>query len=275
MRDYTWAVQSAHSSGVEAPSAIGEKYLRTLDALSRIDPVLSGWTIWEDRSTLNELLAWVEDGKPEPAPIRPVLIDDARVNMTALVEANVILNDSGEQQPDEGYTLIANNKYNQTPRNVSISVRAGSRFNQNDWGVRFGGTGRGAQDLSIITGSIIGGIFRAMTSLWPTPWAQVRGSTVEYEDRPAAVAGRELGFGRMSVETFRHDITWMGFLSADLARELEPPADLISERTADGGVLMFAAPERPDPNNADQMRRSDILGAIMDKYYPDRVAHSA
>ena len=274
MRNYSWFIQSASSVGFERPMVIGEKYLATLDALSRVDSILSGWTIWENSGTLDDLIAWVEDGEPEPAPIRPVLIDEAYGIMTTVVETNVILDDWGEKQPNEGYSLVANNKYNMTPRNVAVSVRAGSQFNQNNWGVRFGIHPQ-PQDLSIITYPIIGGIFRAMTSIWPTPWAQVRGSTVEYEDRPAAVAGSELGFGRMNVETFRHDITWMGYLSADLASEFEPPADLISERTPDGGVLMFSAQERPDPDNADQMRCSDILGTIMDKYYPGRLAPSA
>jgi hypothetical protein len=48
------------------------------------------------------------------------------------------------------------------------------------------------------------------------------------------------------------------------------PADLIIEQTADGGVIMISADERPDPANRDQMRRSDLLGSIMDMYRPDR-----
>jgi len=267
MREYSWFIQSARSSGVESPAVIGEKYLRTLEALSLIDPVLSGWTIWEDGTTLDELEAWVEDGSPEPAPIRPLSIEQARQNMTVLVETNVYRDDWGEPQPDEGYTLIANNQFNQTSRDVSVSVTAGSKFNYNKWDVGTGDVGPGPPDPSIITYPILGGAFRVMTSIWPTPWARLSGLTTEYEERPGVFGGITIGTG--SVETFRHDITWMGYLSAERAPGFEPPADLISERTADGGLLLISAEERPDPANADQMRRSDLLTAIMDKYYPE------
>jgi hypothetical protein len=262
MRNYSWFIQSTSSSGVEEPAVIGEKYLRTLDTLSRIDPVFGGWTIWEDHCTLDELEAWVEDGEKEPAPIRPVLIEDARLNMNALVEANVQLDDWGESRPDEGYHLGASNKDNLTPRSVYVSVTAGSKFNYNKWYISLGELGPNPSDPSVITYPILGGAFRVMTSIWPTPWAKLSGSAAEYEERPGIV-------GTTRVETFRHDITWMGYLSAELAPGFEPPADLISERTADGGLLMISAEERPDPANADQMRRSDLLTAIMDKYFPD------
>jgi len=262
MRNYGWYIHSASSSGVETPAAIGEKYLRTLDALSWIDPALSGWTIWENGSTLDELLAWAENGSPEPAPIRPFSVEQARQNMTALVETNVFRDDWGEPQPDEGYSLVANNQFNQTPRNVSLTVKAGSEFDYNSWNLSAGDMWPNPPDPSIITYPILGGAFRVMASIWPTPWAKLSGSTVEYEERPGVV-------GTTRVETFRHDITWMGYLSAKCAPGFEPPADLISERTADGGLLLISAEERPDPANADQMRRSDLLGAIMHKYYPN------
>jgi len=267
MRNYSWSIQTAHSSGVEAPAVIGEKYLRTLDALSRIDPVLSGWTIWENGATLDELEEWAENDFPEPALIRPFSVEQARQNMTALVETNVIRDDWGEPQPDEGYSLVANNQFNETSRNVGVSVRAGSKFNYNDWHVSTGDPGSGPPHPSIITYPILGGAFRVMTSIWPTPWAKLSGSTVEYEERPGVVGGITIGTTR--VETFSHDITWMGYLSAECAPGFEPPADLISERTADGGLLLISAEERPDPANADQMRRSDLLTAIMRQYYPN------
>lgn len=61
----------------------------------------------------------------------------------------------------------------------------------------------------------------------------------------------------------------MGYLSAERASGFEPPAELISERTADGGILMFSSEARPDPANADQIRRSELLRAIMDARYVD------
>jgi hypothetical protein len=193
-------------------------------------------------------------------------MDEARQNMTALVETNVQLDEWGDPQPDDGYNLIANNKYNQTSRNVSVIVHAGAKSLHNEWNINFGAGSRSPADPSMITYPIIGGIFRTMTSIWPTPWAMVRGSAVEHEYRPGVI-------GRTSAETFRHDISWMGYLSAELACGFTAPPELISEPTADGGVLMMSNEERPDPADPDQMRRSDLLGSIMDKYFPDPYPH--
>jgi hypothetical protein len=264
MKTYSWSAQSAISAGMETPAAIGSKYVRMLDGLSRIDPALSGWTLWQGRATLDDLLAWADAGGEEPAPIAGVGLDDVRRDPAAFVEANVHLDDWGEPQPDEGYSLVANNQFNQTPRNVCVSVSAGAAFSCNRWSATFGQLGPGLPNLvdpSIITFPIVGGLFRALTSLWPTPWAMVRGSAVEYEDRPGVI-------GRTSVETSRHDITWMGYLSAKTAPGFRPPPELISEPTADGGVLMMSDEERPDPADPDQMRRSDLLGSIMDQHLP-------
>jgi hypothetical protein len=259
MNNYTWSVNAARDSGVEAPAKIGERYIRILDVLSAVDPALSGWTILGNRCSMEDLLAWAEDGDLESAPIQSISIDDARRNPAELVEANVHRDDWGEPQPDECYSLVANNKYNRTPRNVCVSVTAGSMFDYNTWRVDLGKDGSTPPDPSIVTYKVMSGIFRAMTSLWPKPWAMVRGSSAIYEDRPGIV-------GRTIVETFRHDITWMGYLSAQLAAGFEPPLGLISERLGDGGVLLTSTEDRPDPANADQMRRSDLLTAIMDRY---------
>jgi len=259
MRDYSWSMQSAASGGAEEPSTIGEKYVRTLDALSRIDAVLTGWTIWRSDCSLDELLAWAEEGAQEPAPVKPVPLEQARRDMTSLVEANVRRDDWNEPQPDEGYSLVSNNRYNLTARNVCVSVTAGSEYNQNKWSVTFGDLGSTPPDPSIMSFPITNGIFRTMTSTWPTPWATLSGIAVGREEAPGVI-------GTTSVVTSRHDITWMGYLSARIAPGFEPPSDLISERTADSGILMMSAPERPDPANADQMRRSDLLTSIMARY---------
>jgi hypothetical protein len=261
MNNYSWSTQSANSRGVEDSAAIGEKYLRTLDALGHIDPVLKGWIIWDSNCSLEELEAWADAGALEPAPVRPIPLEQARGDMTALVEANVHRDDWDEPQPDEGYSLVANNGPDPTARSVCVSVTAGSEFNYNQWSVMFGDPARIPPDPALMTYPIMDGLFRTMTSIWPTPWAKLSGSVVDYEERPGIV-------GTTNVETFRHDITWMGYLSAECAPGFEPPADLISERTADGGLLLISAEERPDPANADQMRRSDLLTAIMDKYCP-------
>jgi len=42
---YEYFIRSKWRGRVETPAAIGAKFLTTLDALSRIDPILSNWLI--------------------------------------------------------------------------------------------------------------------------------------------------------------------------------------------------------------------------------------
>lgn len=186
MRNYDWYLDSTDSAGAEAPSVIGEKFVSMLDRLSQIDPVLSGWSIWEDNSTLDELEAWADKGMPEPAPIKAIPIAEARADMTALVEANVQLDDWGEPRPDEGYDLMANNKHAQTSRGVSVSVHAGAKYKYNRWSARFGDSRNDLQDPAILTYPIVGGVFRTLASIWPTPWARAPASLGGCGSRPFA-----------------------------------------------------------------------------------------
>jgi hypothetical protein len=75
-----------------------------------------------------------------------------------------------------------------------------------------------------------------------------------------ARAGRPLH--SVETESF-HRPTWIGYLSADGAASLDPPPDLIPERTSDGGQLMMAGVIRPDSSDAAQMKRADLLTEIM------------
>jgi hypothetical protein len=123
---------------MQTPAVIGQKFIRVLDAFCSLDPILTGWVIWEAHCTLDELEDWVERGSPEPPLIRPVALDDARKAMTTLVETNVFLDDWGEERPDDGYRLNASNRFNQSPLGVNVSVVAGSRFDRNYWRLNFG-----------------------------------------------------------------------------------------------------------------------------------------
>ena len=67
---------------------------------------------------------------------------------------------------------------------------------------------------------------------------------------------------RVETESF-HRLTWLAYLTADRTKGLELPPDMVTERTPDGGLLMIAAQERPDPSNVAQMKRADLLTTIM------------
>jgi hypothetical protein len=58
---------------------------------------------------------------------------------------------------------------------------------------------------------------------------------------------------------------WILYLSAPFVRGLAPPSELKCDPTPGGGVILSAMLERPDPNNADHMRRARLLGQILEE----------
>jgi hypothetical protein len=52
-------------------------------------------------------------------------------------------------------------------------------------------------------------------------------------------------------------------LSAKQAAGVTPPREILSERTADGGLLMSATTDRLDPTNPEHVRRARILAETL------------
>ena len=225
--------------GEETAAVVGAKFLRTLDDLGRIDPVFGGWELWEDMKKVS------------------IPIEQARRTMTTLVELNVVRDDYDEPDLDDGYMLIATNSAVGDGRQIGVTITAGGKSWLNDAKVQIGSR-RLPPDASIITYPILKSALLVLTSIWPCPWARVLGSQPDGETVTVSVAGFS------STYEGQRRMTWMGYLSAEGAEGLEAPADLMAERTSDGGLLLIASEERPDPSNAAQMRRCDALAAIMD-----------
>jgi hypothetical protein len=61
----------------------------------------------------------------------------------------------------------------------------------------------------------------------------------------------------------RFHIPWLAYLSAPLAANAILPAEILNERTSDGGLLMSATTERLDPTNPEHLRRARIIAETM------------
>ena len=66
----------------ETPVVIGAKFLQTLDALSRVDPLLASWKVL-DRPTLAS-----------------VPLAEARPRIATIIENFVVLDDAGQPEPE-------------------------------------------------------------------------------------------------------------------------------------------------------------------------------
>ena len=91
----------------ETPAVIGAKFLQTLDALSRIDPLLARWKVL-DRPTLAS-----------------VPLADARPRIATIIEDFVVLDDDGQPEPESGYSAVGVTDTAIPSRQVEFSVNAG------------------------------------------------------------------------------------------------------------------------------------------------------
>lgn len=234
-----YMIQLMLPPGVESASAVGDKFLRSLSALSLIDPVFSNWLLWDAVEKTS------------------VPLDQACKAITAFVEKNVVRDEDDEPLPEDGFHLFASNFEYGNSRTMGLSVTAGGGQYLNQATLK-AGSYKTPPDASIVTYPIFKRSLLALISIWPCPWARV---LVTHPD--GQWISQSIG-GFNSVYQQQRLMTWMGYLSAERAEGLDAPSDLLTEQTPDGGLLMIATEERVDPTNTDQMKRCGALAAIMD-----------
>ncbi len=244
MRKYSYEIQSSWGRCPEKPAEIGTKFLQTIDALSRIDPMFSGWGVQIKPDSL--------EGQP---------IENVRADFTRFVEANVWRDDLDRPTPHEGYKLLAaTNFHTEDPsKSLALSVRAGSVYgNKNSLQA---GSGSSPPDSKLITYPVFKAALLTMLSSWPASWANVRVSL--WGHRPEGPPG-EPPFPYSG-----YQMPWMAYLCAERAAHISLPPGIPSERTPDGGLLMIAAKTRFDPSDREHMARSRVLAEILIKHGGD------
>jgi hypothetical protein len=248
---YTYYVRSEWQGRTETPISIGAKFVRTLDALSNIDPILADWTISDARNmSLLSLAA-------------------ARSRMAAIIENNIARDDFDEPSPVYGYHAHARAGSFKDPRSLKFTVHAGGKRG-GDTMLKFGEYDV-APDVAIVTYPLFKAALVAINSVWSAPWACAQ----VYRSGTIAVP---IDFG--GAQAFRLDsvpqvpgdptfpdttfhIPWIAYLSSEVANGLKLTPEILTERTPDGGLLMSAATERLDPTNPDHLRRARILAEIL------------
>jgi hypothetical protein len=249
VNDYDYSIFSAWVSDRSRPEEIGARFLELLDRLGRIDPVFRGWEFVPLQPDDPDLL---DDDGP---PILP-----SKDNIAELVLENVARDDFWQPDPDEGYRPLALTQPPDPSRSMHLSVTAGSRWN-NKADLRAGGYKAPLAD-DLVRYPLFREALLAIVAIWRPAWARVQGFKMETEHIPRG-ALTEIG------TKSQHRMTWMAYLSADLSKDLKLPSRLHTELTPDGGLLMIAAAERLDPDNAEHMAFSDALTAMMAERRPE------
>lgn len=246
---FDYSIHSDLPAHPERPSIIGEKFVNTLDALSRIDPtIFTNWRVMDFRKSVMLPLA------------------AARPRIAAIVENGVSRDDLGRAEPEEGYDVAASAGDFGTSRSVDIRILAAGKrkgdlaLQTGDYNVR--------ADPAIVTYPLFKAVLLAIRGVWLPPWACATAFELGYHGAP-------LFRGAPLFPYSRFHIPWIAYLSAPLALALELPGDILTERTPDGGLLMIATEERLDPANPEHLRRARILAATLmarTGYKPSRPA---
>lgn len=238
----------------EKPAVIGAKFLRTLDTLSTIDPLFSGWQIirnWEI----------AEDSGP-----RTLSLAAARTCIEEIVEAGVVRNDFDEPDPGYGYHVCASAGA-RGPRRVAFSARTGMQ----SFELSFGEYDL-PSDLAIVKYPLFKAALLTISAAWNTKWSCAQAFRNDVVKVP-------IDFGA-GVPAFRMDsaiqvpldptfpksvfhIPWIVYLSTEFSAGVTLPAEILTEVMPDGGLFAAATTDRFDPTDPEDLRRARILVEIL------------
>lgn len=255
-RVFNYSIRSELPAHPENPAELGAKFLATLDALSAIDPIFTDWQVMK---------YGLLDVDADPVQIAgwSIPLTTARPQITAVIEKNAKRNDLGEPQPDEGYSLGAYTETTDDMRSMHLRISAGGERQKGDTHLELGDLYKSPSDPAVVTYPLFKAALLAINASWPPFWACAYAFWSYYYDEPLSP-----GAPLFPYSTFH--IPWIAYLSTPLAKGLELPPEILTERTADGGVLMIAAEERLDPGNAEHLRRARILAETMVKHTGDK-----
>lgn len=221
----------------ETPALIGAKFLHTLDALSRIDPLLATWKVL-DRPTLASL------------PLA-----DARPRIAAIVENFVVLDDAGQPEPESGYSAIGVTDNDIPPRIVTFRVHGGGLV-RDEMVLDVGGILHPTDPL-IVKYNLFRGALLTTSAIWQPTWACVAATrNGGYSEEPI-VPGAPL----FPSSVFR--IPWMAYLSPARAIGVPLPVGVRSESAQDGGLLFTVTEEPFNPTKPEHLQGARIVAETM------------
>jgi len=223
------------------PERIGQDFLTMIDTLSGFDPTLKDW------------------GVPDPKDAKKALpLASSRSKFTKYVKYNARKDDWDRPDSSEGYFVFAitgHPKNEHDNKNVTFSLSQGAptrNFFEFEMGSQYAPPKPPSLRFDLYKFALMKGL-----SIWPAP------SGVAYYR--LMTAGQAEGCIDPTFPYSGYHIPWMAYLDAELSKKASVPADIATERTPDGGLLMIATEEVLDPMNVEHMRRARIIAEIMIK----------
>lgn len=244
---FNYSIRVPLAAPLVSPDWLGSKFLTTLNELTEIDANI--FPDWE----VGDLPAM----KGYPLAV-------ARSRIAEIIGHNVLPDEYGLPQPEDGYSAVAQTTIVARSHRMSVWIGMGDNtlwLKTGDWKV--------FPDPAMVTFSLFKAALLVIHSIWPSPWAcaqAFRSNTVEVPSQ----TGRGYSLERAPMipadPTFPKSIfhiPWIAYLSAPLASGVELPPEIQTERISDGGLLMIATEERLDPDLPEHARRARILAETL------------
>ncbi len=218
-RESYW-MQAEWGSRVETPAAIAARFLRTVDGLGALDPLLETWD-WGDYQEVGETEG--AGGSYPLAAVRPRMAEAVARNM----------GNGGEDGPDPdpyyGYCLMAQTDATAPGSLVSLSGSVGARPGQREWDVvpftnRMAFEVGPEPDPTLLRYALWRAALLLLAETWEASWVEA--------------APHDMSEHWGTTRAFR--AAWMSYLSPRLAPLVVPPAGVVVERRPNGGLFMAA-----------------------------------
>jgi hypothetical protein len=219
----------------ETPALIAAKFLESLDALSRIDPLFADWSVLDRPS-------WAS------LPL-------ARTRIATIIENNFARDRDGQPWPELGYSAVGETNNAILSRIATLRVQAGGAM-MDEVTLRVGDIVYPGDPLIAKYSGLFREAFLAISAIWHPAWATAAASWMDYSTKPI-VPGAPL-----FPQTFFH-IPWIAYLSPSLAARFLLPPEINTKHMADGGLLLTATDEAFDPTSPEHLRRALILAEAM------------
>jgi hypothetical protein len=250
---FDYLILSSLPSAPEHPDFLGEKFVDTLDALSRIDPTtFTNWKVMDLPRT-----------KSYP-------LSAARMRIADIIENNVTRDDFGRPEEYYGYSAVAYTSSAIKSRKASLRIKDGGKSKGDTWLQT--GDWQVLPDPAIVTYPLYRAALLAINAIWPPIWACACAFRSNIARVPETYSGGVQGYRLENLPMVPNDptfkdsafhIPWIGYLSAPLAAGVALPPEIVSERTPDGGLLTIATEERLEPENLEHLRRSRLIVETM------------
>ncbi len=253
--DIYYSICSFWEKDLYSPSAIGSKFITTLDQLAPLDARAGRWG----------LLDWQYMTVTPLDHVAPKIFEWAEGQMLSAdfsleMDPKHIIRD-----PDFGYrlTALSDQVGHKTRENdmVVVGVTAGARW-RNEAKFEIGGIGHPPDPIRI-TYPLYAAALKVLISNWACPWAYAKVFVSDMPPIVECVIGPEGYIPKPEQPMLHYEGAWIAYLSAPLAVGLTPPPEIVAEPTPGGGLILSAVLERLDPSLPEHERRSEMLRQIL------------